>query len=233
MKPICFIGARGGSKGVPKKNIRLLAGKPLIAHTIEASIKSKIYSHVIVSTENEEIAKIAKRYGAEVPFMRPKKLATGTIGMIDVLVHDINKLQSLGYESDIFVNRDCTLPFISTHDAKRAVRLLQKMKCDEVVAVYKQHLNPYFNMVECNQKGFLQFSKNKGKRPKRRQDAPLVYQLTGLYVFNTKKFLKNPNAIMPKTLPYEIQSERGLMIDTEIEFRIAELVLKNKLVKIS
>ena len=87
MKPICLIAARGGSKGVPKKNIRKLAGKPLIAHTIEKALDSNIFSSVIVSTENNEIAKISKKYGAEVPFVRPKKLATDKSTDIEYLKH--------------------------------------------------------------------------------------------------------------------------------------------------
>ena len=86
MKPICFIGARGGSKGVPKKNLRKLGGKPLIAHTITKALKSGIFSHVIVSTENKELASISRKYGAEVPFYRPRKLATDTATMEDVLI---------------------------------------------------------------------------------------------------------------------------------------------------
>ena len=87
MKSICFIGARGGSTGVPGKNIRLLGKKPLIAHTIESALESKIFDHVIVSTEDIEITKIAKKYGAEVPFIRPKKLATNTAGFTEVMIH--------------------------------------------------------------------------------------------------------------------------------------------------
>ena len=87
MKPICFIGARGGSKGVPGKNIKKLAGKPLIAYSIESAINSKLFSHVIVSTDDKKIANVARKYGAEVPFMRPKNLATDTIGFDAVLLH--------------------------------------------------------------------------------------------------------------------------------------------------
>ena len=93
MKPICFIGARGGSKGVLKKNIRLFAGKPLIAHTIESALKSKLFSSVIVSTENSQIAKISKEYGADVPFVRPKKLATDNASFDGVILHGVKKLQ--------------------------------------------------------------------------------------------------------------------------------------------
>ena len=159
MKSLCFIAARGGSKGVPRKNIRTLVDKPLIAHTIEKSLNSKIFSNVIVSTEDKEIAKIAKEYGAEVPFMRPKKLSTDTTGMVDVMIHGINKLHSLGYEFDIFVNRDCTVPFIRNKDIKSSINLLKKKKCNAVYGVYVQHFNPYFNMLEMGTNGYLKFSK--------------------------------------------------------------------------
>ena len=128
MKPICFIGARGGSKGIPKKNIKLIAGKPLIAHTIESALNSKIFSHVIVSTEDKEIAKIAQKFGAEVPFVRPKKFATDSAGFADVMNHGIKKLFSLGYNFEIIVNRDCTVPFIRNQDIKRTIQLLKKNK---------------------------------------------------------------------------------------------------------
>ena len=101
MKPICLIAARRGSKGVPKKNIRLIGGKPLTAHTIKSSLESKIFSHVIVSTDDNGIAKIAKKYGAEVPFLRPKKLATTNASMDGVIMHAISKLFSLGYDFDV------------------------------------------------------------------------------------------------------------------------------------
>lgn len=226
MKPICFISARGGSKGIPKKNIKLLAGKPLIAYTIESAIDSNLFSHVIVSTEDYEIARISKKYGAEVPFSRPKKLATDTTRIGDVWVHGIKKLYSLGYKFDMFVNRDCTVPLIRNVDIKGTIDLLRRKNCDAVFAVYKQHLNPYFNMMELNSKGFLTLCKSKGERPIRRQDAPIVYQLNGLFTYNVKRFLEHGDPLVPKALPYEIPPETGLMIDTESEFLLAEILMK-------
>lgn len=228
MKPICFIAARGGSKGVPRKNIRLLAGKPLIAHTIEAAKKSKIFSSVIISTEDKKIANIAKKYGADVPFLRPKKLATDSATMNDVLLHGIQKLQSLGYKFDTIVIRDCTVPFILIKDIKGSVSLMKNNKCDIVCGVYKQHHNPYFNMMEPDSKGFLHFSKKTKSRIIGRQQAPIVYQLNGLFVINLKQFLKYKKFYMPKTLPYEIPYETGLMIDTPFEFQLAECIAKMK-----
>ena len=229
MKPICFIGARGGSKGVPGKNTRSLSGKPLISYTIETALDSNIFSSVVVSTEDEKIAKIAKKYGADVPFIRPKKLATDNASMYDVIIHGIKKLNSLGYEFDILVNRDCTVPFIRNVDVKGSIELLRKEKCDMVCGVYKQHHNPYFNMMEINRKGFLRFSKNSSTRILNRQDSPTVYQLNGLFVLYVDKLLKYRRFYMPKILPYEIPPETGLMIDTEFEFQIAEIIASGKI----
>ncbi|HYL66121.1 MAG TPA: acylneuraminate cytidylyltransferase family protein [Nitrosopumilaceae archaeon] len=229
MKPICFIGARGGSKGVPRKNIRKLAGKPLIAYTIESALDSDLFSSVIVSTEDNKIASIAKKYGAEIPFIRPKKLASDTSGMYEVIIHAIEKLRYLGYEFDIMINRDCTVPFIRNIDIRGSIELLKRKRCDMVCGVYRQHHNPYFNMMEVNSNGFLKFSKKKSRRIKNRQDAPIVYQLNGLFTFYVEKLLKYKRFYMPHTLPYEILPPTGLMIDTEFEFQIAEMIAKNKI----
>jgi len=230
MKPICLIAARGGSKGVPKKNIRLLLKKPLIAHTIEKSLDSGIFSHVIVSTEDHDIAKISKQYGAEIPFMRPKYLAKDTTGMAEVMIHAVSKLKSNGYDFDIFVNRDCTVPFIRNSDISSSIKLLKKTKSDAVYGVYVQHFNPYFNMMEISKNGFLEFSKKMKVKPTRRQDAPKVFQLNGFFTYNTKRFLKFENQYPPKGLPLEIPPETGIMIDTELEFKIVEMMMKQKLI---
>ena len=227
MKPICFIGARGGSKGVPNKNIRILGKKPLIAHTIEKAISSKLFSHVIVSTENEKIAQISKKFGAEIPFIRPKKLSTDSASMKDVLTHGIEKLYSLGYTFDTLVLLDCTVPFLRVIDIKNAVLLLKKNNANVVCGVYQQHLNPYFNIAEITKQGYLKICKKLQYVPESRQDSPVVYQLNGLYVLNSNKFLKHGKSVMQKMLPYEIPIETGLMIDTEHEFNLAKLLIEN------
>ena len=226
MKPICLICARGGSKGVPNKNIRIIHKKPLIAHTIEKAVNSKIFSHVIVSTEDKKIARISEKYGAEIPFIRPKKLSGDITPIGDVFVHAIKKLETLDYQFDIFVNLDCTVPFIDKKDIIGSINLLKRRKCDAVYGVYEQHLNPYFNMMELNSKGFLRLAKKLAKRPRSRQEAPVVYQLNGLFTYNKKKFLKIGNPIVPNAIPFKIPLERGFMIDTETEFKIAELMFK-------
>ena len=127
---------------------------------------------------------------------------------------------------DIFVNLDCTVPFIDEKDIIGSIDLLRRRKCDAVYGVYEQHLNPYFNMMELNSKGFLRLTKKLTKRPRSRQEAPIVYQLNGLFTYNKKKFLKIGNPIMPNAIPFKIPLERGFMIDTETEFKIAELMFK-------
>ena len=134
------------------------------------------------------------------------------------------------FKFDIFVNRDCTVPFIRNKDMKNAIKLMKNEKCDAVYGVYKQHFNPYFNMLEMNSNGFLKLSKKMKERPKSRQESPIVYQLNGLFVYNVKKLLKYKTAILSKSLPYEIPLECGLMIDTELEFQTAEMMLRKKLI---
>jgi CMP-N-acetylneuraminic acid synthetase len=226
MDAICFIGARGGSKGVPHKNIRLLGGKPLIAYAIESALDSNYFSRVIVSTDDEKIAKIAKKFGAEVPFMRPKKLALDNTSMDDVIMHGIQKMKTEGIQFDVLVNRDCTVPFISISDIEGSIELLKSSKSDMVCGVYKQHHNPYFNMMELDSKGFLKFSKKRKQRIMSRQSAPIVFQVNGLFVINVKSFFKYQKIYMPKVVPFEISPERGFMIDTEFEFQIADLMAK-------
>ena len=228
MKPICFIAARGGSKGVKGKNIKKLGDKPLIAYTIESAKKSKIFSHVIVSTEDKKTAAIAKKYGAEVPFMRPKYLAADNTPLEPVLLHAIEKLNSLGIFFEIFVLRDCTVPFIDVNDMKGAIKLLKKSDCYSICASVKAHPNPYFQMWELDKKGFLKISKTMNKTITRRQDAPTVYITDGMFVFWTKKFLKVRKCQSGKMLPYEISKEHGHMIDFEFDFKVAELLFNHK-----
>jgi len=229
LKSICFIGARGGSKGIKRKNIRLLNGKPLIAYAIDSALDSGCFEHVVVSTDDNEIASIAKKYGAEIPFLRPKKLANDYSGMSDVLIHGIFKLRSLGYSFDALINRDCTVPFIDIKDIRGAVNLFKKINCNGVYSVYRQHQNPYFNMMETDSNGYLQLSKKLKNKIIRRQDAPIVFQLNGLFVIKPNALIKYGSTIMPKILPYEILPEHGFMIDTELEFKLSEVMLKAKL----
>ena len=232
MNIVCIIPARGGSKGVPKKNIKKINGKPLLGYVIESALKSKIFTHVVVSTEDDEIAKIAKKFGADVPFKRPKSLASDYAPMDKVLLHAVKTLYKLDYDFDIFVWRDATTPFIRSVDIKKSIKILKKNNASIVTGVYRQHLNPYFNIVEKDSNGFLKLCKPLKIKARSRQEAPPVFQLNGLYVYDAKKFLKLKRTDLSKTLPHEIPVETGLMIDTEFEFEIAKLLIEQKRMKL-
>jgi N-acylneuraminate cytidylyltransferase/CMP-N,N'-diacetyllegionaminic acid synthase len=224
MKQICFISARGGSKGVKQKNIRILGDKPLIAHAIISAKESGLFDAIVVSTEDEEIARISKNYGADVPFMRPTELATDNTTTDQVLLHGIQELKHLGYEFDVVALRDCTVPFIDKNDIRGAIDLLKKSDCNAVFTAVKAHPNPYFGMMEVNSKGYLEISKPYHKEITRRQDAPIVFIVDGLFVFYTRSFLDTKKLFSDKVLPYEISKEHGHMIDFEFDFKVAELL---------
>ena len=136
-----------------------------------------------------------------------------------------------GYNFEIFVWRDCTVPLIRNSDIKKSINILKKEKCQTVTAVYRQHLNPYHNIVEITSHGFLQISKKMKSRVRSRQEAPPVFQENGLHTYDVKKFLKSGKTIKSKSIPLMIPPIMGLMIDTEFEFQIAKWILENKLLK--
>jgi len=223
-KVVCVIPARGGSKGVPRKNIKILGSKPLIAYTIEQALQSKYIDRIVVSTEDREIADISRQYGAEVPFMRPVVLAGDQVATIDVLLHAINWLEEDKYAFDIIVLLHTTTPLRAVKDIDSCIEMLLGTKADNIFSVTEAHRNPYFNMVEINQNGKVQLSK-KGTFTSR-QSAPKVYDMnSSIYVWwkdllkkETKIFLENSQVyVMPKI--------RSIDIDDDIDFRIAEVVM--------
>jgi len=226
MKPICFIPARGGSKNIKRKNIRLLGNKPLIAYSIESALASKLFSHIVISTEDEEIARIAMEYGAEVPFVRPKKYALDNTSNDEVLYRGLLELQKLGFTFEVVMLRDCTVPFIDENDMEGALNLLEKSDCDAVFGAIKAHPNPYFGMMEMDSNDFLVQSKVSNQLITRRQDAPIVYDIDGMFVVKSQQFLKSKKIISGKIMPYEISKEHGHMIDFEFDFKVAELLIK-------
>jgi CMP-N-acetylneuraminic acid synthetase len=155
LKPICIIPARGGSKGIKRKNIRILGKKPLISYSIKTALESNLFQDVIVSTEDIEIAKIAKKYNGKIPFMRPTNLAKDTTTTEAVLLDVIKKLKDLEYDFDTIMLRDCTVPFIDKQDMKKALEIFYKNKCDAVFASIKAHPNPYFGMMEIKKNEFF------------------------------------------------------------------------------
>jgi CMP-N-acetylneuraminic acid synthetase len=225
-KVICVIPARGGSKGVPRKNIKKLADKPLIAYTIEQALQSQYIDRTIVSTEDKEIADISKQYGAEVPFMRPAELAGDQVPTIDVLLHAIKCIEEEKYNFDILVLLHTTAPLRSVKDINSCIEMLQRTKADNVFSVTEAHRNPYFNMVEINEHGAVKLVKEGSFST--RQASPKVYDLNASIYVWWKDILKNEKkTFLAGSKIYVMPKERSIDIDDDWDFRIAEYLFKN------
>jgi CMP-N,N'-diacetyllegionaminic acid synthase len=225
-KVVCVIPARGGSKGIPRKNIKELAGKPLIAYTIEQALQSKYIDRVIVSTEDIEIANISKQYRAEVPFMRPDDLAGDQVGTVDVLLHAINWFEEHKYDFDILVLLHTTTPLRVSKDIDACIELLHGTKSDNVFSVTESHRNPYFNMVEIDKEGKVKLAKEGAFNT--RQSAPRVYDMNAsIYVWWKEILKKEKKIFLSGSKIFEMPKERSIDIDDDFDFRMAEYFLKN------
>lgn len=180
MKTIATICARGGSKGLPGKNIRPFAGRPLIVHTIEQALACRAVAGVYVSTDDDEIAAVARAAGATVPYKRPAELATDEAGKLPVIEHLVRHLEQQGQAVERVVDLQPTSPLRDAADIEAA--LAAHATADLVVSVAEARDNPYFNLVEAGPDGLVHLSKGSGNT--RRQDAPAVYALNGsIYVW--------------------------------------------------
>ncbi len=222
---LCVIPARGGSKGLPGKNIKELSGKPLIAYSIEQAKGAKYVDRIIVSTENREIADIARRYGAEVPFMRPRKLATDDCSIIDVLLHAMDWMENKEKcKFDILALLHATAPLRTTEDIDNSIKLLVDKKADNVFSVTEAHRNPYFNMVEVREDRTVRRVK-KGSFVTR-QSAPRVFDMNAsIYVWWKDVLRKKKSVFLKKSQVYVMPRERSVDIDDYLDFRIAEMLL--------
>ncbi len=224
---VCVIPARGGSKGLPGKNIKMFCGKPLIAHTIAQARQSKYIDRVVVSTEDEEIAQISLEYGAEVPFMRPVELAGDGSRTVDVLLHAIKWLEEADkYNFDILVLLHTTTPLRAVKDIDSCIKMLVEAKADNVFSVTEAHRNPYFNMVERDRQGTVKLVKEGTFST--RQSAPEVYDLNAsIYVWWKDILKKDKKIFLTGSKIYVMPKERSLDIDDAFDFRIAEYLAKN------
>jgi len=227
-KILCVIPARGGSKGLPGKNIKELAGKPLIGYTIEQAKKSKYIDRVIVSTDTIEIADISKKFGAEIPYMRPQELAEDNVATIDVLLHVIDWMeQKEKYFFDILVLLHVTTPLRETADIDNCISILVTKKADNVFSVTEAHRNPYFNMVEVTRNGKIKLVKKGNFNT--RQSAPKVFDMnSSIYVWWKDILKKKKKIFLNGTEIYIMPNERSIDIDNIFDFKIAEMLLKEK-----
>ncbi len=225
---LATICCRGGSKGVPGKNIRLLKGKHLIAYTIEAAKASHLINDILISTDDLQIAEVAKQYGANVPFMRPADLASDTASKWPVFIHAVETYEKMtGKIVEYLVDLDVTVPLKTREDIDGAIRLaLDNPETDVVITGYEPERNPYFNMMEIDENGFAKIVK-KGKKPiVRRQDAPQVYSLTpAAYVVKKSALYRFRHWSKARCKIHTIPRERAIDIDTEIDFKIVEFLM--------
>ena len=224
---LAVITARGGSKGIPQKNLCTILGKPLIAYTIEAALQAKTLTRTIVSTDDKTIAQVSEQYGAEVPFLRPKHLATNTATSIAVLQHAVTYLANEGdYTTDLVVCLQPTSPLRTADDIDQAVNLCLQSGADSVVSLCQAKHHPYWMKRIFDGRVYPLINENE-QNYTRRQDLPPVYQLNGaLYVTRTKALLEENRILGEHTIPYIMPQERSIDIDTQTDLRIAEYILQ-------
>jgi CMP-N-acetylneuraminic acid synthetase len=227
MKTVAFIFARGGSKGLPGKNIRLLEGKPLIAWSIEHALAVKKIDRVIVSTDCEEIAEIARNYGAEVPFIRPSNLAEDDTPEWLAWRHALNYLmETSGSLPDIMISLPATAPLRLPIDIDNCLYEYEKGDVDAVITATDAHRNPYFNMIMLNADGFVSLVNSSKSGIVRRQDVPIVYDMTTVCYVLSPEFVMTHNALFEgKVKMIHVPAERAIDIDTLLDFHIAESIL--------
>ena len=227
---ISVIPARGGSKTIPKKNIRLLCGKPLIAYSIDVSLKSKYIDRTIVSTDDKEIAKVAERLGAEV-IIRPKELATDGAPTEPVLQHVIDYLaRKEGYETDILVLLQPTCPLRTAKDIDKAIDILIKNNADSVVSVFRDYYYSWFGDI--GRDGTFRPNYDYKGRPLRQKIQPKYHEIGSIYVMTSKLLKEQKNRMGGKMFPYVINKKLALDINDEFDFWLIEEMIKQKKVDI-
>lgn len=221
---LAIIPARGGSKGLKRKNILNFMGKPLISHTIEQAKNSNYISRIVVSTEDEEIAAVSKEYGAEIPFMRLNELADDFSSINEVIEYTLKELERKEcYKPDLICLLQCTSPLRTSEDIDNTINKLFNTNSDSAVSITEAKSNPYWTNILVNDK--LKYFIEEGKEIKRRQDLPLIYELNGaVYVVKREAFLKEKTLETKNITGYVMKAENSIDIDNIIDFKIAEII---------
>lgn len=224
MKTLALIPARGGSKGIPRKNVKLLAGKPLIAWTITAALASRLVDAVVVSTDDEEIADVARGHGAQTPFMRPAELARDDTPGIEPVLHALQQLP--GFDAVLLLQP--TSPLRSTADIDACIALGRDSQAPCVVSVSEPPTHPYL-MYRLGPDGRLQALID-APAAACRQALPPVVALNGALYFADAEWLRQRRSfVAPETLAYVMPPQRSIDIDTALDWQLAELLLKESL----
>lgn len=223
MKRICTILARGGSKGVPNKNIRELNGKPLIAHSILRARASKLFEAIAVSSDSDAILQAAKHWGADLLIKRPDELASDTAPKIPAIRHCVLEAERLLRTTfDTVCDLDPTSPFRVVEDVRHCVALLESRGVSNVITGAPARKSPYFNMVEVDERGIAKLSKPLPSAIIRRQDAPKCFDMNAsIYVWRRDVLIRSDLLFMDDTLFYEMPRERSVEIDEAYDFEVA------------
>jgi CMP-N-acetylneuraminic acid synthetase len=231
IKYAAIITARGGSKRLPKKNILELAGKPLIAWTIEAAKNCSKIEDVIVTTDSEEIVKVAIEFGARVPFKRPEELSNDTATSFDVVKHCLDYLNEIeDKQVEYLVLLQPTSPLRSTEDIEKAIELLELKNASAVVSVCSTEHSPLWSNTLDETLSLDSFLRDEVKNT-RSQDLPAYYRLNGaIYVCKVEDFLKEKTFFLSKNnFAYVMSTESSVDIDTQLDFLVADFLLKKKI----
>lgn len=223
-KNIAVITARGGSKRIPRKNIKEFLNKPIISYSIESALKSNIFSEVIVSTEDEEIKDIAIKYGASVPFMRSMQTAGDTATTAEVLLEVLDEYKKIGREYEYLCCIYPTAPFVTSKKLTACMNLMEDKEADSVIPVVEFSFPPQRCFQVSN--GLLKYKWTEHELT-RSQDLENLYHDCGqFYCINTKRFLEYKKITMERTLPFYVNSLEVQDIDNETDWRLAELKYK-------
>jgi N-acylneuraminate cytidylyltransferase len=224
-----LICARGGSKGVARKNLRLLGGKPLIGWAIEVARKCPSLDRIVVSTEDSEIAEVARGFGAEVPYVRPSELAQDGSPELLVWKHAVQTLAAQdGRMPDVLVSLPSTSPFRAVEDVEACIATLLEHSADLCITVRHAHRSPYFNMVKFTD-GWASLVMKPSTPIFNRQDAPEVFEITTVaYAVSAAYVLRADKLLSDKVRATIVPEGRSLDIDTELDLAFAEFLLKRK-----
>ena len=225
---LIIIPARGGSKGIPRKNIKPLNGKPLIYYSIDTARAITTDENICVSTDDLEIKSVVEAYGLTVPFLRPDELATDTAGTYEVLLHALDFYEQQGKHYDIVLLLQVTSPFRREEQVKEALELFKQTNDKEamVVSVKECPSNPYYDIFEEDQNGYLQISKGDGTIY-RRQDAPKVYEYNGaIYIMDAHTLKHTHMHKIPHRVKYVMDAKSSFDLDTMQDWQMAEMMLK-------
>ena len=227
---LCTICARGGSKGVKGKNLRLLLGKPLLAYSIEQAKASGLFAAVAVSSDSDLILEVAKDWGADHLIKRPEELATDHAAKLPVIQHcaaEVERMQSQTYE--MIIDLDATSPLRSVEDICAAVSLLEESAVMNVLTAMSARRSPYFNLVELTAEGYVELSKPLPVPIVRRQDGPQCFDMNAsIYAWKRSVLFESKSIFNKRTRLYVMPEERSIDIDSELDFAFVEFILSRK-----